>query len=56
MIFQKEILQQNDVPVMNLGSGSPSSNDPKFERGHSGASWLILQNFYDAEMFFIDVL
>jgi hypothetical protein len=42
--------------VTHIGSGAPSSNDPKFQRRPTGAPWSIFHKSNDAKLFFISIL
>jgi hypothetical protein len=39
-----------------IGSGAPSSNDPKFERRPSGAPWPTFHKSNDAKLILISIL
>jgi hypothetical protein len=41
---------------LHIGSGAPSSNDPKFERRPPGAPWPTLQKSNNAKLFLISIL
>jgi hypothetical protein len=42
--------------ILNIGSGAPSSNDPKFERRLPGAPWPTFRKLNDAKLFLISIL
>jgi hypothetical protein len=41
---------------ITIGSGAPSSNDPKFERRPPGAPWPTFLKLNDAKLFLISFL
>jgi hypothetical protein len=57
------ILKQNNnqldsklITAAYIGSGAPSSNDPKFERRPPGAPWPTFHKSNDAKLFIISIL
>jgi hypothetical protein len=44
------------IASFEIGSGAPSSNDPKFERRLSGAPWPTFHKSNDAKLFLISIL
>jgi hypothetical protein len=55
-IFKKYLFSNFKNYKDAIGSGAPSSNDPKFERRPPGAPWLTFHKSNDAKLFLISIL